>query len=423
MADETTTAPVAQPVTSQDVTPPATSQDPIDAQHSSDNFKALNELFDKVEVPVTSPVTPTVPTPTPTTAPTPTPVAPDDAFEKSLEVPINERAHPNVLKAADELRRISREEHKARVEAELKLQEYDTKVKEYEQKLQKPEVPEDIKKELDDLKAFRREVDLRLDPDFQKTYVTPVQEAEANILSILQEAGLKDEHLKYIQDNGGIIALSKSTEILELPNGKEVSAQQWVNDELLGRTPIFHRNRALGELTNALNLQDKAAKELQSFRSQGEERYKAKIEKFRTEFDAGRDAAIAELGEEAQPKAVTATMTAEERLSAEAHNTRLREAAARFEEYIKTSQDPKVSGRIVVKATQADVLFAANQELKATNAQLRQELDSIKAAGDHSHAGDSTPPPGPTQITPKDLLKTPDSKALSDLLTGAGVLR
>ena len=425
MAEEIAPAtPVIQPITSQDVTAPATSGDNLESQHTADTSKALNDLFDATTATPAAPApTPTAPT-EPTAAPTPTPVAPTpDEFEKRLTDAQPDRVHPNMAKGIEELRRISREEHRARTEAEVKYQEAQAKLAEAETKLQKPEVPEDVKTELEALRNFRREVDLRLDPDFQKQYVTPVKEAEGNILGILREAGLKDEHVDFIEKNGGIVAMSKSMEVLELPNGKSMTAQEWVNDELLGRTPIFHRNRALGELTNALNLQDRGVKELQSFQTNGKDRYEARVKKFTEEFNMGRDGAIAELGEAAQPKQITATMTPEERLAAETHNTRLQQAAARFEEYIKTSQDPKVSGAIVVKATQADVLLASNKELLAENSQLKSELLSIKSAGSTSTAGDNTPPPAPTQQTAKDLLKIGDNKALSALLDGVGVMR
>ena len=420
MADETTTGtPSLVPVTAQDVTAPATSGDNLDAQHSSDTTKALSDLFDAVEA---KPAAPQPVATEPAPAPETTPVAPD-AFEKSLEIGTNERTHPNVLKGMDELRRISREEHKARVEAELRVSEYDAKVKEYEQKLQQPTLPEDVKKELEDLRGMRRELNLQTDPDFQKQYIAPVQEAEATMINILREAGLKDEHAEFIKQHGGIVAMSRSMESLELPNGKTVTAQEWVNDELLNRTPVFHRNRVLGELTNALNIQDKASKELADFQSRGKERWEAKAKKFTEEFNMGRDAALTELGDAAQPKAISPTMSPEERLAAEQHNTRLQAAARRFEEYIRSSQDPKVSGAIVVKATQADVLLATNKDLQARNLALQQELDSIKSAGSHSTAGDNTPPPAPTQQTPKDLLRIGDNKALSDLLNTVGVMR
>ncbi len=430
MADETNTGtPVTTPVTSQDVTPPSTGPDPLEAQHSQDNFKALSALFDQVEgAQPTGTVATQPPAPTPvgteTTPPATQQPPPTDEFEKTLDgIQPSERAHPNVIKGMDELRRISREEHKARAEAELRLKEYETKVADYEKKLQTPTIPEETQKELEDLRNLRKELDLKLDPDFQKTYIQPVQEAETNILNILKEAGLKDEHVKFIQDHGGIIAMSRSNEVMDL-GGKQVTAQQWVNDELFGRTPIFHKNRALGELTNALNIQDKANRELQDFQTKGKERWEAKVQKFRTEFDAGRDEAIAELGDAVKPKIASPTATAEEKLAIEAHNKRLAEAAARFEEYIKTSQDPKVSGKIVVKATQADVLAAANKELEAQVASLTDRINKIKAAGNTSQAGDHTvTPPAVTQQTPKDLLRTPDQKALSDLLTGAGVTR
>jgi hypothetical protein len=427
MADTTTPAtPTIQPITSQDVTPPATSGDNLDSQHGADNFKALSELFDKVEVPAVAPVV-TAPTPTPV-APTTDPAAPAapaapvDPFEQTLEgIKAGDRTHPNVIKGMDELRRISREEHKARTEAEIKFQEANTKLAEYEAKANTPSIPEDVKKELDELRGFRREVDLKLDPEFQKNYIQPVREAEGNIINILREAGLKDEHVKFIEDHGGIVAMSRSNQVVDEDKG--LTAQQWINDELLARTPMFHRNRALGELTNALNTQDKANKELQAFHSQGEERYKAKVEKFTTEFNAGRDEALAELGDIAKPIAVLPTMTAEERLVADNHNARIKQAEAKFAEYIKTSQDPKVSGRIVVKATQADVLAAVNKDLQAQVTSLQEYVNKIKAAGSTSQAGDLTPPPAPTIPSPKDLLRIPDGKALSDLLTGAGVLR
>lgn len=427
MADTTTTGtPTIVPVTSQDVTSPASlSNDNLEAQQSADTFKALSALFDE-QAPAPTPVTPAVTQETTPPAPTPTPVTPEtppaDNFESQLDsIKPAERAHPNVQKGMDELRRISREEHKARTEAEIKLTELQTQLKQYEEKLKTPSVPDDVKKELEDLRNMRRELDLKLDPDFQKNYVQPVKDAETNIMRILTEAGLKEETAKWIQDKGGLVAMSRSNDVVDEKSG--MTAQQWVEDVLLAKTPTFHRNRALGELTNALNVQDKASRELQDFQGAAKERWEAKMQKLTTEFNAGRDAAIAELGDTVKERAVSPTASPEERAEIEAHNTRLRNAAAKFNEYMKTSQDPKVAGALLVKATQADVLLEANKVLEAKVASLQTRLNDIKAAGSHSRAGDSTPPPAPAKATPADLLKIPDNKALGDLLTSAGITR
>jgi hypothetical protein len=322
----------------------------------------------------------------------------------------------------DELRRISREEHKRALELEAKTKEYETKLADYENKLKTPTVPEEVQKELEDLRNMRKELDLRLDPEFSKTYVKPVQDAEANIMRIFTEAGLKEETAQQILEKGGIVALSKSNEVLDPKTG--ITGAQWVNDVLLEKTPSFHRNRIIGELTNALNIQDRAQRELQDFQGNAKARYEARMQKLTEDFNAGRDSALAELGDLAKPKTVPPTATAEERAEIEAHNDLLRKAETRFNEYMKASQDPKVAGAIMVRATQADVLLTENKALQARVAALQDTVNRIKAAGATSQAGDHTaPPPATPAQTPKDLLRTTDSKALGDLLTQSGVLR
>ena len=304
-------------------------------------------------------------------------------------------------------------------EAEARAQEYQGKIKTYEEQLKDynelktgAKLPEAVEKDYNELKAWRREMDYRMDPEFQKNYVQPVRGAETEIMSMLKQAGMKDTVEKFINENGGIIALSQSGESSGQDN---MSMADWVDKMLLAPTPAVIRNRILGKLTTAQDALERGRAELQDFQANAKERWETRMKTMESDFNAGRDAAIAEAGDLAKPITISPTATPEERVAAEAHNEVLRKAATQYEEYLKANKDPKMAGRLLAKATQADVVLRAYNEAQATIKVLRDKLAGIKSAGSHSQAGDHAPAPGQEKPPMTDLLKKSTESAMNDL--------
>jgi hypothetical protein len=398
----------------------------LDVTQAAETFTALNKLFEESEAP--KPPTPpasTAPTTTPAgQAPTgekppePTPVGTD--LQKTLDaITAPAGAHPNVGKGIDELKRIATEQGSKVTSYETQLKELQSKVQAYEAAQKEAKLPEPVEKELTELRSFRREVDMRQDPEFQNSYIKPVQQAETEVMGLLKQSGLTDETIKFIQDNGGVIAISQSQ---EKANDKQTLAD-WLESSILGRINTVARNRIMGKLANATDLIDKGQRELADWRENGQKRYEARMQKLTEEFNSGRDEAIAALGDLVKPSVIDASDSAEVRTEKEAHNNLLKEAEIKYAELLKISQQPKTAGNILVKATQADMLLKMFNAEKAKTADLQSRLDKIKASGSHSVAGDHTPPPGPEKPSMGDLLKKPTDQALGDLFNQAGITR
>lgn len=403
--------PIIQPVSSQEIQAP--SRDADDAKDASDTFSALNKLFDEV-VPQSQPEPPK-------TQQTPTPVGTqaENELDKKLQGFDSTGSHPNVAKGMDELKKISREEYTKRVELETKYKDLETKVADYEKKIKEGVIPDQIQKELEETRQWRREMDLRNDVDFQKQYVQPVQEAESTAMSLLKQAGLKEDTVKFIEENGGIIAMSQS----DRPANDKQTLAEWVNDVLLPKTPLVFRNRIISKLTGAMDAIERGNKELSDWQSNSKERWEAKQTKQREDFIRGRDKTVASLGDLAKPQQAPVDATPEQRASIESHNNRLRLAEQKFQEYLQQPQNAETHGEILVKATQADVLLAHNKDLQQKLAAAEKRISEIKASGSHSQAGSHTPPPGLTKPSMQDLLKQTDNQALGKLLDNAGITR
>lgn len=408
--------PEPQPIVNQPIVQPLTSQvaettDVTEATQASETFSALNKLFDSAE------------TPAPTLVGTealPTPEEKTDFAKKLEAIQPDPTDHPNKKAGMEELRRLSLEEHAKAEELSVKIKDYETKVAEYEQKLKEPQIPEETQKELESLRAMRRDIDIRLDPDFQKNYIKPVQDAESDVMRLLTQAGMKDDTAKFIQENGGLVVMSQST---EKANDKQTLAE-WVENTLLAATPTVYRTRILGKLSAAMDAMEKGNKELSDWQGSAKQRFEAKANKLKQDFEAGRTAAMEALGDLAKPKTIAADATPEQRAESEAHNARLKEAETKFTDYWKRSGDPKTAGEILVKATQTDVVMGENSALKNLVVDLRKQLDSIKASGSHQSAGIHAPPSNQTnKQNPGELLKLPTDKAMNELFNKIGVTR
>lgn len=424
---ETTTT--VAPVTTQNVSPTTVQEagkPTLEVQQTRETVDALNALFDQTTPPaVTSATPPVVPPPTETAAQTPpaaeppktgTPVGTDDEFSKRIDgIKPPPGAHPNVAAGLEQLKKEAVQEHTRAEQLQTQLKELQAKAAEYETKLKENKLPEPIEKELKELRERVRETDYQSDPEFQKTYVQPVQRAESEILGLLKQAGLKDEGLKQIQENGGIIAMSQSGEPAGVEGNPDMTMAEWVDKFLLAKTPGVFRNRINSKLANAVDLIERGRGEIEDFRANSQQRHEQRMQKQTQLFDEGRKAALSELGDLAQPKTIPATATAVERQAIEAHNKIIAQANETFQTYLQSAKDPQTAGKVLVKATQADVLLSLHRQDQALIKQLQDRLNGIKAAGSHSQAGNNTPPPGVTPPDKNALLHQSTEQAMAGL--------
>lgn len=401
----------------------------LDVTQAAETFAALNKLFDEQPA-APAPVSPLVETkpvgPTTTPAgqapaakpPEPTPIGTD--LQKQLDaIKAPAGAHPNVGAGIDQLKKIATTQEQKVVEYQTKLQDLEKKVQTYETQSKDGKLPEPVEKELKDLREFRREIDMRQDSEFQQNYVKPVQTAEQEMMGMLQQVGVTEETLKYIQENGGVIAVSQSQ---EKANDKQTMAE-WLEESILGRINTVTRNRLMSKLAGATDILEKGQKELTDWRENGQKRYEMRMRKLTEDFNSGRDEAIRSLGDLVKPKTIDASMSAEDRVAAEQHNSLLRQAEQKYTDYLKISQQPKTAGEILVKATQADMILSLYSQEKAKTKDLQERLDRVKASGAHSQAGDHTPPAGQQPPVMSDLLKKPTDQAMNELFNSAGITR
>jgi hypothetical protein len=195
----------------------------------------------------------------------------------------------------------------------------------------------------------------------------------------------------------------------------------YIEQTLLANTPEVFRRRIIGKISAAHDIIDKANRELEDWHQNSSQRYEARMKKMSEDFKAGRDGVIASLGDLAKSKTIPSDATAEQRLAIEAHNTRLRDAEAKFNQYVNSPYDARMAGEVTAKAAQADVIKGMYDEAQAQIKSLQEQLDSQKAAGSHSLAGMSSPPIGPSKPTSSDLLKTSTEKAMEELFRRANV--
>jgi uncharacterized protein YbjQ (UPF0145 family) len=189
---------------------------------------------------------------------------------------------------------------------------------------------------------------------------------------------------------------------------------EWVDKMLLQPTPAVFRNRIIGKLTQAQDAIERGRADITDFRANSKERYEARMKNMEADFNAGRNEAVAEMGDLAQLREIKPTDTAEQRVAAEAHNARIRKAAEQYDSLVAAPKDSKTAGKLLAKAVQSDVLMGLYQEAQAEVKALRAKVDGIKAAGSHSAAGDHTVM-GQDKPSMGDMLKKPTDTALNDL--------
>src|SRR6266576_4997226 len=305
--------PTTQPVTQQTAPTPTpnnpTPANTLEVRQNAETFEALTKLFGDEPTPPPS-TTPVAPVVTQTNEPTTTPaVKPSEStpvgteLEKKIDgVNVPPGSHPNVASGIATLKELARAEAKRAEELQVKVKEYETRFTEIEKQAKEGKLPDQVEKELTELRQMRRELDLRNDPDFHKSYVEPVQKAEVEIMGLLKQAGLKDDSIKWINENGGVIALSQSSDKANVKDNPDMTIAEWLEDKIIGKTPAVFRNRIVQKLSAAADTIEKGRSELADFQQNSQARFDAKMKKLTEDFNAGADTARAALGDLAKVK-------------------------------------------------------------------------------------------------------------------------
>jgi len=145
------------------------------------------------------PAPPVAPVPPVTPAAPVAPVAPAPIKDKMEEVELPPYTKPKAAEAFATVKQIARQQ----IEAVTKeREELVVKLKAAEEKAaQVGKLPEDVEKELKELRDFRKRLDVEYDPSF-KQFDTQIQQTDESILGKLKDIGVSEENLKKIRETG-----------------------------------------------------------------------------------------------------------------------------------------------------------------------------------------------------------------------------
>lgn len=177
-------------------------------------------------------------------------------------------------------------------------------------------LPAETEQELNELRAFRKQLDVEYDPSF-KQFDTSIKQNDESILGKLKEAGIEDEVIKKIREIG-VAQVDWDTILPKLPSGikRFVENKLFANDDLKEQ-----RNRAVD------TAKKNADKFLQDRQQATEKQSKAEQAQVQSDF---KDL-LSKLPW-SQRKTVPATATAEEKAGVTAHNKFLDEVDAAIQD-------------------------------------------------------------------------------------------
>ena len=255
-----------------------------------------------------------------------------------------------------------------------------SRVEELEQQLQKVSasgtLPENVQKELEDHRKFRRIFDAENDPEFIKQHTEKLSAIDGDVISLLRRNGLPE---------------SVAEEITKIGVDKVPTA--WWEKTILPNLTIVERERLTRRLAERADAVDQRQKQLEIFASQREDylkqqdeqtqqRYQAEIQEINSHLDS-----LTKDVPWARPIEITPKMSKEEKKAAEAHNAAVDELQRHFQEALfpKTAKErAEVAAAAAASVRFAQSLDAAskkNEALSAEVTRLQSELDRIKKAG------------------------------------------
>lgn len=236
------------------------------------------------------------------------------------------------------------------------------------------QVPEEIDKELKELRMFRKVFDAQNDPEFQAQFDGRVKSLDDDLFGILRKNGLPEEVEKAMRDAG----LDK------------VDPKFW-EEQVLPNLSFVERERVQKRLAERADVLDQKASELEKFASQRDEvigkREKEQMERFQQDTQAVEQH-LENLTKDLPwaRRIEVDKVPAADKAKAEAHNQNVDKLEMMFKESLYPTT-PQARAEIAAAAVASTVLAqrvtAATAQIAALTAEkekLAKELASIKSA-------------------------------------------
>lgn len=181
-----------------------------------------------------------------------------------------------------------------------------------EAKATKPDLPDDVKSQLEQLKQYRRRFDLEKDPEIVTQFDSKIDATEQQINAMLKRHGLPDTLEKTIKEHGGFLAFSRSSLSVPVPNQDGVVEQvpaAKLYERILGLLPAPEADlirAAIGDQARLkrdrdLKIKEESGKAAEFFTKQEQEQaeqtkqQQAHQETFQKTLRSARDKAFTEI--------------------------------------------------------------------------------------------------------------------------------
>lgn len=294
--------------------------------------------------------------------PAPTAPAKDPYEDHKLRADASERTKETFEKLKTIAREREEQANKRASEAETQLKELQTKVAE----LEKRTVPDDVKKELEELRQFRATFDAEHSPEFKQRFDGRIEGNYEAIYTRLKAHALPDDQ----------IALLK---------GMSPADREEAISGFLDKLPAGSRRFIELKLADNLNAQEERQKAVAEVKSKAD-KYLEEQRQRPVQQTQERDAAVAGILKPVvtklaflHPQEVPANASAEEKKAIESFN----QNAFIYQEALKRAivdDSPEVRAEAALAVPLARHLQFENRRLTAELTALRKEIDGIKAA-------------------------------------------
>ncbi len=297
-------------------------------------------------------------------------------------------AHPNVKKGISAMKDKLREELKA---ARAVVEEATKKAKESEEKLAtiKP-LDEQTEGELNSLREFKTV--FAIEQEINSKYEPKITEASAKALGLLKQWGLPESVEKFITDNGGVVKMRYSAEMM--PDGTQTQAE-WFRKQILDNISSEAQKDALDdEVREARQLERAKNSEIKEAKGKPKEYLEARNKEmenankdWETRAIATKDKLMKDLGDAAKTIEIKPDMSPEDKTKFEKHNDRITRGLKLYDDLLHNFAPETESFKAMSAAHSlylSEYVTDLTEELKASNKErdeLRERVGKMKNAG------------------------------------------
>jgi Tfp pilus assembly protein PilN len=277
----------------------------------------------------------------------------------------------------------------------VRVPELEKTIADLQAKLGSPDaLPEPLRKELDELRSFRRIFDTENDPEFKKQFDEKISTLDNEVLDLMIRKGFPKEEAEKLRSMG----------IDSIPS-------DWWQKNVLEKLPFVDRERIQKRLAERADLLDTKQAEIQKFQAQREstlaqtsEQREQEVQRTQAEINQHIDDITKELPW-ARYITIDDKMTPEDKTKAEAHNKEVDVLAGHLNEALfpkTTRARAEVAAAAVASVRLASSVRDLAARLKTANEEsekYKKQVEEIRLAGRAPRAaavpdGKATPTPG-----------------------------